>query len=74
MNKVIAAPVLRAQLATVLIATGSAPEEAASVSSTLVMANLRGHDSHGVGLLPRYVDAVLEGGLVPGNGGRGRQN
>ena len=70
MNKVIAAAVLRAQLATVLIATGSAPGEAAIVSSNLVMANLSGHDSHGVGLLPRYVDAVLEGGLVPGNSAR----
>lgn len=29
------------------------------------MANLSGHDSHGVGMLPRYVDAVLEGGLKP---------
>ena len=29
------------------------------------MANLSGHDSHGVGMLPRYVDAVLEGGLSP---------
>ncbi len=70
MSKLIAAPVLRAQLASVLIATGSASEEAESVSSNLVMANLSGHDSHGVGLLPRYVDAVLEGGLVPGNSAR----
>ena len=29
------------------------------------MANLSGHDSHGVGMLPRYIDAVLEGGLKP---------
>lgn len=29
------------------------------------MANLSGHDSHGIGMLPRYVDAVLEGGLKP---------
>ncbi|MGH8846153.1 MAG: Ldh family oxidoreductase, partial [Polaromonas sp.] len=26
---------------------------------------LSGHDSHGVGMVPRYVDAVLEGGLKP---------
>ena len=32
-----------------------------------MLANLSGHDSHGVGMLPRYVDAVLEGGLVPNN-------
>ncbi len=34
------------------------------------MANLSGHDSHGVGMLPRYVDAVLEGGLQPNTGVR----
>ena len=70
MNKIIPAPALRAQLATILIATGSLSEEAETVASNLVMANLSGHDSHGVGLLPRYVDAVLEGGLIPGNRAR----
>lgn len=35
------------------------------MAANLVMANLCGHDSHGVGMLPRYVDAVLEGGLQP---------
>lgn len=34
------------------------------------MANLSGHDSHGVGMLPRYIDAVLEGGLKPNHGVR----
>ena len=29
------------------------------------MAMPRGHESHRVGMSPRYVDAVLEGGLVP---------
>ena len=65
MQKTLQAPELRAHVATVLIAAGSSPEEAASVASNLVMANLSGHDSHGVGMLPRYVDAVLEGGLKP---------
>ena len=31
--------------------------EAAQVAANLVEANLRGHDSHGVGMVPRYVDA-----------------
>src|SRR4030081_3243490 len=26
-------------------------------------ANLKGHDSHGVGMVPRYIDAMKEGGL-----------
>ena len=65
MQKVILAHVLRAQCASVLIAAGSSAEEAEKVAANLVMANLSGHDSHGVGMLPRYVDAVLEGGLSP---------
>lgn len=65
MQKILQAPVLQAQVATVLIASGSSPEEANAVAANLVLANLSGHDSHGVGMLPRYVDAVLEGGLKP---------
>jgi len=42
---------------------GSAPGEAALVAQNLVLANASGHDSHGVGMLPRYVDALLEEGL-----------
>lgn len=65
MQKVLPAHVLRAQCATIFIACGSAAQEAETVANNLVMANLSGHDSHGVGMLPRYVDAVLEGGLRP---------
>lgn len=65
MQKVFSAQVLRAQCATVFIACGSSVQEAETVANNLVMANLSGHDSHGVGMLPRYVDAVLEGGLTP---------
>jgi uncharacterized oxidoreductase len=65
MQKVLQAPYLRAQCAIILIASGSSKEEAEKVAANLVMANLSGHDSHGVGMLPRYVDAVLEGGLTP---------
>lgn len=42
---------------------GSEPDEAMRVAQNLVLANASGHDSHGVGMLPRYVDALLEGGL-----------
>ena len=65
MKKTLQATELRAQVAAVLVASGSLPEEAANVAANLVLANLSGHDSHGVGMLPRYVDAVLEGGLKP---------
>ncbi len=70
MQKTLQAPELRAQVATVLIAAGSSPEEAGTVAANLVLANLSGHDSHGVGMVPRYVDAVLEGGLKPNSGVR----
>lgn len=56
---------LRATTERIVHAAGSTPEEARTVAHNLVLANLSGHDSHGVGMLPRYVDAVLEGGLQP---------
>jgi uncharacterized oxidoreductase len=65
MSKTISADRLRSQGAAILVAAGSSPAEARQVAANLVMANLSGHDSHGVGMLPRYVDAVLEGGLSP---------
>ena len=56
---------LRSHVAAVVRAAGSSQEEATTVADNLVEANLRGHDSHGVGMLPRYIEAVLEGGLKP---------
>ena len=44
---------------------GSSPAEVDAVVSNLVEANLTGHDSHGIGMLPRYADAYLQGGLQP---------
>jgi hydroxycarboxylate dehydrogenase B len=65
MSITIQAESLRAQAASVFIAAGSTPQEAKQVADNLVMANLSGHDSHGVGMIARYIDAVLEGGLKP---------
>ena len=42
-------------------AAGCAPAEAWTVADGLVEANLFGHDSHGIGLLPRYVDNLRQG-------------
>jgi hydroxycarboxylate dehydrogenase B len=47
----------------VVAAGGSDAREARLVAENLVTANLLGHDSHGIGMIPRYVDALLEGGL-----------
>ena len=68
MSQRIQAAQLRAKVARIIEQAGSAPAEAAQVADNLVMANLSGHDSHGVGMVPRYVDAVLEGGLSPNTG------
>ncbi|RYF18451.1 MAG: malate/lactate/ureidoglycolate dehydrogenase [Comamonadaceae bacterium] len=59
---------LRATVAKILAAAGSAEAESRQVADNLVLANLSGHDSHGVGMVPRYIDAVLEGGLKPNTG------
>jgi len=52
---------------TMLIARrmGSAEDEAATVADHLIRANLAGHDSHGVGMLPHYVRLLQDGKLVP---------
>jgi uncharacterized oxidoreductase len=44
---------------------GSEDAEATEVADHLVRANLGGHDSHGVGMLPTYVRLLREGLLVP---------
>ena len=46
----------------VLVAAGSDEREASIVADHLVEANLRGHDSHGVGMLPTYVRNRRRGG------------
>ena len=66
----IKAPELEARVAAILRKAGSSAEEAQAVAANLVLANLSGHDSHGVGMVPRYVDAVLEGGLKPNTSAR----
>src|SRR6476619_3796691 len=44
---------------------GSAEAETQEVADHLVRANLAGHDSHGVGMLPAYVRLLQDGLLVP---------
>lgn len=54
------------QLVTLVVrAMGSTAPEAADVADHLVAANLAGHDSHGVGMLPDYVRLLHAGLLVP---------
>lgn len=54
---------LRAAVGALLEASGSDEREARIVTDHLVEANLKGHDSHGVGMIPLYVRHIKEGKL-----------
>lgn len=41
------------------LAAGSSPQEASLTADHLIGANLAGHDSHGIGMVPRYVNSFL---------------
>lgn len=47
-------------------AAGAAEDEAQIVMEHLVGANLAGHDSHGVILIPSYINRIKRGHIVPG--------
>ena len=46
---------------------GSSEVEANQVAERLIEANLFGHDSHGVGMVPAYMEGIKSGELKPGN-------
>ncbi len=54
---------LRAAVRQVVTGFGSLSREIDDVTDNLIEANLRGHDSHGIGLLRLYTDSCLAGGL-----------
>lgn len=62
--RTIKAEALTDAVRTIVKAGGSSDREAELVSTNLVEANLKGHDSHGVGMIPRYVESVTTGGLA----------
>src|SRR5262249_56270549 len=57
----ISAPVLTEFAAELLVAAGVPRDESDVVAKSLVGANLRGHDSHGVMRIPQYI-GFIEGG------------
>ena len=59
-----ASATLHALIHAVCTAGGSLEREAQLVADQLVEANLTGHDSHGVGLIPFYVQSLAKGALV----------
>ena len=56
---------LQAVAVEILLAAGSSGDEPRIVAENLVRANLAGHDSHGIGMLPRYIACVKTGELIP---------
>jgi hydroxycarboxylate dehydrogenase B len=56
---------LSAAMRAVVAGFGSSADEIEAVAGNLIEANLMGHDSHGIGMLPRYAESYLEGGLKP---------
>lgn len=65
MTKYIDHEKLRNIVAEICTHGGSKGDEPRLVADNLVMANLMGHDSHGVGMLPRYIQCMHTGSLNP---------
>jgi len=61
---------LRRWVSDLFLAAGSDAREAGLAADHLVDANLAGHDSHGVGMVPRYVLSLLAGELQLGRHAR----
>jgi len=50
----------------VFAAAGCSHDEAQAIAESLVQSNLYGHDSHGVGLVPMYLESMRAGNARPG--------
>jgi uncharacterized oxidoreductase len=55
------------EIATALLVGAGAPDsEAATVARLSIAANLAGHDSHGIIMIPSYIERMKVGHIVPG--------
>jgi uncharacterized oxidoreductase len=54
----------------IFAAAGSTEDEARAITDHLVEANLKGHDSHGVGMIPTYLRNLGNGTCIANNVGR----
>lgn len=52
-------------VSSICMAAGARGPEASAVAAHLVEANLQGHDSHGVGMLPTYIRNIKKGFCLP---------
>ena len=62
----VAADKLREIEAALLQGAGASEDEATIIANHSVGANLAGHDSHGIILIPTYIDRIKRGHIVPG--------
>jgi hydroxycarboxylate dehydrogenase B len=67
--KIVAASDLTGAARRVFTAAGSDEEEASIIANHLVEANLKGHDSHGVGMIPTYLRNREAGTAIPNTPG-----
>lgn len=68
MSDTFPAPRLEDFAAACLEGAGSDSTEALTIAAHLVGANLAGHDSHGIGVLPLYVEHAKDGKVIPNAG------
>lgn len=61
----ISAETMTAFAVDIFVAAGSSRDEATQIAEHLVEANLKGHDSHGVGMIPAYFLHRSIGAVVP---------
>lgn len=66
----LAAEYLHRLAESILVGAGMPPPKADLVAASLVSANLRGVDSHGLHLLPHYVNQLRAGNIDPATDGR----
>jgi uncharacterized oxidoreductase len=52
--------------ARVFVTAGCSDAESQTIAQSLVLSNLYGHDSHGVGLIPMYLENLRGGNVRPG--------
>jgi uncharacterized oxidoreductase len=61
---------LKPVISELLMRAGSHQAEAEQVTNHLVEANLKGHDSHGVGMIPHYIHNLTRQKMSPNTGVR----
>lgn len=64
------APILLSYVTQIFVAGGCSAAEADVIAAHLVEANLTGHDSHGVAMIPQYVKSLRDGEVRPNTQGR----